>query len=112
MAEFKTADLTTQAPEHKAICPECARHGVEHLPTETLLAYCIHNLTGAYRATGRDWKTIPGIEPGIFREVFLRGLIGSELRMELQRDLTALHIGLQRDLTALIQDEANHSTLH
>ena len=99
MSEFNVTDLTDKAPAE--ICSVCAKNGIEHGPTQTLLVHCSHNITGAYKASGRDWKVIRGIEPGYFRETVLRGLTWGELRVE-----------LQRDLKALVQDEADHSTKH
>lgn len=99
MNEFSTMDLTGEAPAE--ICPDCARLAVEHSPTKTTILYCAHRLCGAYRATGRDWKVIKGVEAGIFSDIVLRGLTAGELRVE-----------LERDLLQILEEQARAATKH
>lgn len=88
MSEFNVADLTDKAPAE--ICPACAKKGIEHGPTQTLLVHCSHNITGAYKAPGRDWKVIRGIEPGHFREAVLRGLTWGEVKADVEKGLLGI----------------------
>lgn len=88
MREFVSVDLTGQVPAQ--ICPECAAGCLHHAVTGTDLAHCRHSVTGAYRAEGRDWKVIPGIEAHAFREAMAHGIVKAELRADIERDLRAI----------------------
>ncbi|MGC2047031.1 MAG: hypothetical protein WA635_00250, partial [Gallionella sp.] len=97
--EFSAVDLTGEAPE--GICPDCLIHGIIHGPTSCALVYCTHNLRGAYRVIGGEWKTLKGIERALFIDVIARGLLMGELRVD-----------IQRDLAGLIRAEADQATKH
>jgi hypothetical protein len=99
MNEFEEIDLTGQAPA--GICAECAKHGRRHLPMQTVIVHCAHNLRGAYRVLERPWRVIPGVEASAFAELVLRGLTAGELRVD-----------LQRELTRLLEDQARNATKH
>jgi hypothetical protein len=97
MREFGSIDLTGQVPAQ--ICPACAAGSLHHGPTGTDVAHCRHNVTGAYRAEGRAWVTIPGIELHAFRELIARGIVKAELREDVARDLQAMLEAQARDAT-------------
>jgi len=59
--------------------------GIKHEPTQTVLVHCAHLITGAYRAPGRPWKVIRGIEAGNFRDVIVSVLTAGELLAEIKR---------------------------
>jgi hypothetical protein len=88
MKEFITADLTDNAPSE--ICIDCARLGIVHGPTKTALVHCRHQITGAYKALGQDWKVIRGIESGHFRDAVLRGLTWGEVKADVERGLLGI----------------------
>ena len=99
MADFVAINLTDQAPT--AICATCAAGGLHHEPTGTDLAHCAHTLTGAYRARGREWKTVRGVELHAFKSAVATALFKVELRADLERDL-------QR----ILGEQAKQSTKH
>jgi hypothetical protein len=84
---FSAIDLSDQdLPE--AICAECAmRDGVLYSSLKTVIVFCPHSSTGAYRVLDRPWKTIPGVDATAFIRIIARGLTQSELTFDLASDL-------------------------
>ena len=74
---FTGIDLTLEHPP--GICPQCAAHGLGHMPSGIVFAHCEHHMTGVFRHPGESWTRREEIGAADFQTAILTGAFAAEL---------------------------------
>ena len=81
---FTKIDLSGDGPP--GVCPACAEHGVQHIPSLSVYCFCMHSRTGIVRRPGEPWTLFESSSPQAFMKLILELVLVSEIAEDIVFD--------------------------
>lgn len=74
---FTKIDLSNDHPP--GVCPACAEHGVQHIPSLSVYCFCMHTHTGVVQRPGEPWTLFESASPHAFMKLILELVLVVEI---------------------------------